>query len=150
MNIIADTNILLRYTVGDDAAQAKIAENLIQTSQEIVIPTHVFCEYVWTLRSGYKQSAEVIALAIQAIAGTERVIVNDEEVQAGLQMMAVGGDFADGVNAYAGFRMAGSGAVFVSFDQKVVRSLNECGLSALVPSAETAFPARRSSRRTDR
>jgi predicted nucleic-acid-binding protein len=133
MNIIIDTNILVRYTVGDDAAQAKIAAKLIDASQEVIIPTHVFCEYVWTLRSGYKQSAEVIALAIQAIVSTDRVVVNDEEVQAGLQMMAAGGDFADGVNAYAGSRMTGSGAVFVSFDQKAVRLLNECGLSALVP-----------------
>jgi predicted nucleic-acid-binding protein len=133
MNIIIDTNVLLRYTVGDDAAQAKIAENLIQASKEVVIPTHVLCEYVWTLRSGYKQTDEVIVSAIQAIVRTDRVVVNDEEVQAGLEMMTAGGDFADGVNAYAGSRMAGSGAVFVSFDQKAVRLLNERGLSALVP-----------------
>ena len=134
MNVILDTNILLRYTVGDDAAQAERAERLMHTSQEIVIPTHVFCEYVWTLRSGYKQPAEAIALAIQSIISTDRVVVNDEEVQAGLQMMALGGDFADGVSAYTGSRMASSvKAVFVSFDQKAVRLLNECGLSALVP-----------------
>jgi predicted nucleic-acid-binding protein len=133
MNIIIDTNVLLRYTVGDDAAQAEIAENLIQTSQEIVVPTHVLCEYVWTLRSGYKQSDEVIALAIQSIVRTDRIVVNDEEVQAGLEMMAAGGDFADGVNAYTGSRMASGIAVFVSFDQKAVRLLNERGLSALVP-----------------
>jgi predicted nucleic-acid-binding protein len=133
MNIVTDTNVLLRYTVGDDAAQAETAKNLLHAAQKIVIPTHVFCEYVWTLRSGYRQSDAVIALAIQAIVKTNRVVVNDEEVQAGLEMMAAGGDFADGVNAYAGFRMAGSAAVFVSFDRKAVRLLNERGLSALVP-----------------
>jgi hypothetical protein len=68
---------------------------------------------------------------------TDRVVINDEEVQAGLEMMAAGGDFADGVNAYTGSRMAGGAAVFVSFDRKKVRLLNERGLSALVPQGES-------------
>ncbi len=133
MNIIIDTNILLRYTVGDGGAQTEVAEKCINAAREIVIPTHVFCEYVWVLRSCYKQSAEVIASAIQAIVGTDRIVVADEEVQAGLQILAAGGDFADGVNACTGSRMAGGAAVFISFDQKAVRLLNEGGVSASVP-----------------
>ena len=133
MNVIIDTNILLRYTVGDDAAQAAIAEKIMETSTEIVIPTHVFCEYVWTLRAGYKQSVEAIAEAIRAIVATDRIVVNDDEVQAGLLMMDDGGDFADGVTAYVGSRMASGPAVFASFDKQAVKLLAGRGLSALVP-----------------
>jgi predicted nucleic-acid-binding protein len=133
MNVTLDTNILLRHTVGDNAAQAAVAENIFQTAAEIVIPTHVFCEYVWTLRAGYKQDARAIATAIRAIVTTDNVVVDDDEVAAGLQMMDAGGDFADGVNAYAGTRMASGKTVFASFDQKAVRLLNGHGVSAVVP-----------------
>ncbi|MDR1274789.1 MAG: type II toxin-antitoxin system VapC family toxin [Candidatus Accumulibacter sp.] len=133
MNVIVDTNILLRFTVGDDLAQAAIAEKIMETSTELVIPTQVFCEYVWTLRSRYKQSLETIAEAIRAIVATDRIVVNDDEVQAGLMMMDDGGDFADGVAAYAGSRMASGPAVFASFDRQAVKLLIGCGLSAMVP-----------------
>jgi predicted nucleic-acid-binding protein len=133
MNVVLDTNILLRYTIGDDPAQAAIAGNIFQTAGEIVIPTHVLCEYIWTLRAGYKQPAGAIAAAVRAIVATDRVIVDDDEVEAGLRMMDAGGDFADGVNAYAGTRMASSTAVFVSFDQQAVRLLNGQGMSAMAP-----------------
>ena len=133
MNVIIDTNILLRYTVGDDVAQAAIAERVIETSTEVVIPTHVFCEYVWTLRARYKQPTEAIAEAIRAIVATDRIVVNDDEVQAGLLMMDDGGDFADGVAAYAGSCMASGPAVFASFDKQAVKLLVGRGLSALVP-----------------
>ena len=133
MNVVIDTNILLRYTVGDDVAQAAIAERIMETATEVVIPTHVFCEYVWVLRAGYKQPVETIAKAIRAIVATDRIVVNDDEVQAGLQMMDAGGDFADGVVAYVGSRMASGPAVFASFDKQAVRLLAGRGLSALVP-----------------
>ena len=133
MNVVIDTNILLRYTVGDDVAQAATAERIIETSTEVVIPTQVFCEYVWTLRSRYKQSMKAIAEAIRAIVATERIIVNDDEVQAGLLMMDDGGDFADGVTAYVGSRMASGPTVFVSFDRQAVRLLTSRGLSAMAP-----------------
>ncbi|MDR1163792.1 MAG: type II toxin-antitoxin system VapC family toxin [Candidatus Accumulibacter sp.] len=133
MSIVIDTNILLRYTVGDDPAQAAIAERIMESSSEIVIPTQVFCEYVWTLRARYKQPKEAIAEAIRAIVATDRIVVNDDEVQAGLQMMEDGGDFADGVTAYAGSRMASGPAVFASFDKQAVKLLVRRGLSALVP-----------------
>ena len=133
MNVVIDTNILLRYTVGDDVAQAEIAEKIMETSTEVVIPTHVFCEYVWTLRARYKQSMKAIAEAIRAIVATDRIVVNDDEVQAGLLMMDAGGDFADGVTAYVGSRMASGPAVFASFDRQAVRLLVGRGLSALVP-----------------
>jgi predicted nucleic-acid-binding protein len=133
MNVTLDTNILLRHTIGDDAKQAAIAENIFQTSAEIIIPTHVLCEYVWTLRAGYKQTARAIAAAIRAIVATDRVVVDDDEVDAGLQMMDAGGDFADGVNAYAGTRMTSGKTVFVSFDQQAVQLLNSHGVPAVVP-----------------
>jgi hypothetical protein len=64
---------------------------------------------------------------------TGKVIVKDDEVEAGLRMLDDGGDFADGVHAYSGLNMAPGQAVLVSFDKKAVRLLAGRGLSALAP-----------------
>jgi len=50
-----------------------------------------------------------------------------------LLMMDDGGDFADGVTAYVGSRMASGPAVFVSFDRQAVKLLTNRGLSAMAP-----------------
>jgi predicted nucleic-acid-binding protein len=55
-----------------------------------------------------------------------------DEVAAGLTMMQHGGDFADGVIAYTGHKMAHGNAVFISFDKKAVRLLAEQGIASLV------------------
>jgi predicted nucleic-acid-binding protein len=49
-------------------------------------------------------------------------------VDAGLQMLARGGDFADGVIASAGMAMGAE--TFVSFDRKAVARLDQMGISA--------------------
>ena len=58
------------------------------------------------------------------------VAVNRPAVEAGLAMLAAGGDFADGVIAYEG-RWWG-GETFVSFDKKAVTRLTAQGYPAHV------------------
>ncbi|MDR0275431.1 MAG: type II toxin-antitoxin system VapC family toxin [Burkholderiaceae bacterium] len=131
MNIVIDTNVLVRLIVDDD--QSKKARKIFSEASSVTIPTHVFCEFVWVLSSRYSAQGSYIAKAIREFSQTEKVICNDAEVLAGLEMMDAGGDFADGVNAYAGMLMAPPHSIFVSFDKRAVRLLAGRGLSALVP-----------------
>ena len=63
--IAIDTNVLLRYLLNDDAAQADMAANLIKGSDTVLITDVVLVETLWTL-SGRKyrlnkdQLAEVV------------------------------------------------------------------------------------------
>jgi len=133
MNIVVDTNILVRISVEDDESQTASASAAFESASTVTIPTSVFCEYVWVLSSLYKHKNGKIADAIRAIIRSEKVIVQDNEVEAGLRMLDQGGDFADGVHAYTGLSMAPRQAVFVSFDKQAVRLLSGQGLSALTP-----------------
>jgi predicted nucleic-acid-binding protein len=128
-----DTNILVRAVVQsvEDAEQNRIVADLFKKAAEIVIPTHVFCELVWVL-SGYGYKSKEIQNGIIAILNLKKVLVKDDEVQAGLEMMEMGGDFADGVNEYVGRKMQ-EASIFVSFDKKAIKILAAHGMSALVP-----------------
>jgi predicted nucleic-acid-binding protein len=131
MNIVIDTNILIRLVIDDEGSEK--ARAIFNGADSVTIPTHVFCECVWVLAGRYSAKLKDIAQVIREFSQTEKVVCNDAEVLAGLKMMDAGGDFADGVNAYAGRVMAPQPAIFVSFDKRAVRLLVEGGLSALVP-----------------
>ena len=47
--IAIDTNVLLRYLLGDDALQSKKASRLIKGSWRVLVPDAVLVETVWTL-----------------------------------------------------------------------------------------------------
>ena len=133
MKIIVDTNVIARLIIDSDIEQAKIAADLIDRAEEVIIPTHVFCELAWILLSIYKFNREKIQFAIESVLNIDRLTVREDEVEAGLRMMEKGGDFADGVNEYTGRVMARGLSVFVSFDKQAVRLLTERGISAMVP-----------------
>jgi len=134
VNVVVDTNVLIRFILADDDGQYQAALKLFENAESITIPAIVLCEMVWVLR-GYKINRKIIAEQIKLLTQTEKIVLADDEVQAGLDLLESGGDFADGVAAYAGRRLSPSGsAVFASFDQAAVRLLNQQGHSARVPS----------------
>ena len=96
VKITADTNVLVRALV-----QAEL----------VGVPLPVLCELVWVLRRVYRFSASVR--------------VDRSAVGVGLQLLAAGGDFADGVIAYGG-RQLGSEQL-VTFDQEAARLLAAVG-----------------------
>jgi len=133
MNISIDTNVLVRFIIADDEAQYLSAIQLFQEATSITIPTMVLCETIWVLR-GYKIDKKTLFEQITAIAQTEKIIIEDDVVKAGLDLMTLGGDFADGVAAYTGRRLSPDGkAAFASFDKNAVRLLSQYGHSAFVP-----------------
>ena len=135
MRIIADTNVLLRAVVQDDAEQTAAAQALLLQATVIAVPIPVFCELAWVLRRGYGYSATDVAVAIEAITRIDAVVTDLPSADAGLVALRSGGDFADGAIASQGERLGG--AVFASFDRSAVARLRDSGASAADPAELT-------------
>jgi predicted nucleic-acid-binding protein len=125
MKITADTNVLVRVLVGDDAEQSKVAEALLKKADVIAISIPALCELAWVLSRGYKTSAENIAASIRHLINASNAVVNRSVAEAGLALLDAGGDFADGVIAHEGNWLGAE--VFVSFDKKAVKLIEASG-----------------------
>lgn len=126
LNITADTNVLIRAAVRDDAAQARIAAKALLGADKIAVTLPCLCEFVWVLLRVYDFKPQDVANAIRALTSSTNVQVNRPAVEAGLAMLEAGGDFADGVIAFEGRWLGGD--TFVSFDKKAVALLKAQGL----------------------
>ena len=66
-----DTNILVRFLVGDDALQAKKVYNLFKkteaSKQELFVPLLVILELIWVLESVYEIERKEIIEAISEL-----------------------------------------------------------------------------------
>jgi predicted nucleic-acid-binding protein len=80
------------------------------------------------MRSGYKRPAAEVAQSIRSLIESENVVTNQQAVEAGLEILDKGGDFADGAIAYEG-RWLGA-EEFVSFDKQAVSLLRSQGRKA--------------------
>ena len=128
MKITADTNVLIRAAVQDDAHQARKAAKVLREAELVAVPVPVLCEFVWVLRRGYKKSVSDISNAIQRLMKSANVVANRPAVEAGLLALDAGGDFADGVIAYEGDWLGAQ--EFVSFDSEAVSLLQSQGTRA--------------------
>lgn len=125
MKIVADTNVLLRFVLGDDPRQYKTAVKEMERATAVAVSNQVLCEMTWVLRSRYSVSRENILATIALLRETVNVIVDSAAVDAGLAALRAGADFADGIIAYEGAWLGGE--TFVSFDRKAVAALEKQG-----------------------
>jgi len=69
-----DTNVLVRYLVQDDAAQARLASAAIESAagrgERMHLTAVTLCELVWVLESAYHRARTDVALALQQIVRT--------------------------------------------------------------------------------
>ena len=86
MKITADTNVLVRAILQDDAAQCQKARELLTQATLIAVSLPSLCELVWILRQGAKLPKEDVAAAIQALLDTANVVMNRPAVEAGLAL----------------------------------------------------------------
>ncbi len=128
MKISVDTNVLARAVLQDDAEQAHTAAKLLEEASLIAVSLPCLCELAWILLRGAQFPKEKVAVAIRALLDAGNVVMNRPAVEAGLSILAAGGDFADGVMAYEGNWLGGE--TFVSFDKKAVALLTAQGQSA--------------------
>ena len=66
--IAVDTNVLLRYLLNDDAAQADMAANLIKGGDTVLITDVVLVETLWTLSGKkYRLNKDQLAGVVHAL-----------------------------------------------------------------------------------
>ena len=128
MNVIADTNVLIRSAVRDDAQQARISDQILDSAAQVVLTLPCLCEFVWVLRRSYRFSRPEIVNALTKLLNTSKMIMDRNAVEAGIATLSSGADFADGVIAYEGQWLGGE--VFVSFDKKATALLSKQGYKA--------------------
>lgn len=128
MKITADTNVLVRAVIEDQALQSKSAQAALRAAELVAIPIPSLCELVWVLSQGYKIPPRDIAEAIRRLTNSANVVVNRPAAEAGLALLEAGGDFADGAIAFEGNWLGAD--TFVSFDKKAVKLMEAQGGSA--------------------
>lgn len=128
MRITVDTNVLVRLLTRDDERQTKTAEKILVDAEAVCVPTPVFCELVWVLMRLYRYSKEEVSNAVRALTEIENLTYEKAAVDAGLEQLECGGDFADGINEYAGRKM--SDGQFVTFDKNAVAVLKKRRIDA--------------------
>lgn len=131
MNVIADTNILVRALMEDEPNQSSLAQELLLNADLVAIPAVVLCELCWVLTRSYKIARADIMATIQSLISSENVAVDASAVEAGLAVMDAGGDFADGIIADHGQWLGGD--VFASFDEQAIKLLEKAGRSVYLP-----------------
>ena len=121
-----DTNVLIRYLVTDDAAQAARAKRYIESGSSYV-NCIVLSEVVWVLESAYGYDKEAIVGVLERLLSTHEVQVEDADMAlaalhdfrrstAGFTDCLIGrrnavqgcvetGSFDKGAKAAAGFKM---------------------------------------------
>ena len=130
MKISVDTKVLVRAVLQDDEAQARLAARSLARASLIAVSIPSLCELVWILLKGARLPKEDVATAIQALIDTKNVVMNRPAAEAGLALLAAGGDFADGVIAHEGYSLGAE--TFVSFDKKAVALVRAQGQQALL------------------
>lgn len=96
-----DTNILVRYLTGDDAAQSTVASEILNVRCTFENPGYisviVMVELYWTLRRVFRLTQpEIIEAFQQLLQANELVFQNHEEVAYACRIcVKAGSDFAD-------------------------------------------------------
>ena len=80
------------------------------------------------MRSMYKRPAPEVARSIRSLVASPNVVTHLPAVEAGLEVLDQGGDFADGAIAYEGAWLGAD--EFVSFDKQAVKLLKAQGKTA--------------------
>ena len=96
-----DTNVLARYYLADDPAQARVAKGVLE-SGGVFIPKTVLLELAWVLKSVAEQPAAKALDCLRHLVALPGVTVEDaDEVQAALELCAQGLEFADALHLCA-------------------------------------------------
>lgn len=125
MNAV-DTNVLLRYLVEDDPAQARSATRFFTrecaVENSCFINRIVLCEAVWVLNRIYRFTRHQIAATLEHLLNTRELLIEDyNEVAGALADFREGVDFADALVARVNRKMGCD--YTATFDRKASRRL---------------------------
>ena len=121
--IAIDTNVLVRYVVGDDPLQSEIAAHFVETELTPERPGFIslvaVVEFSWVLRRLYGASAETVTTILGTLLASPQIVVeNPDAVE-----RAIAGphsDLADALIHEVG-QAAGCGKT-VTFDRRFARA----------------------------
>lgn len=120
-----DTNILARYYLRDDSAQARMADGILAAGN-VFIPKTVLLELAWVLRSVAQQPPQKVFACLSHLIALPAVHVEDrEEIEAALRDAARGIDFADALHLAAS---KGCTELLTFDDRGYVRRARKLGL----------------------
>jgi predicted nucleic-acid-binding protein len=108
--------------------QSALAEAVLDKADRVALSTVSLCELVWLLSKGYRIARSDLIATLEDLLGADKVDVDRPAADAGLAALKAGTDFADGVIALEGLRLGAD--IFLSFDRKAVRLLQDAGQPA--------------------
>ena len=107
--IAIDTNVLLRYLLRDDEAQAERARRIFERAERILITDVVLAEALWTLMGRRYDAAksDLIAVVDKLLQEPTVRFEDDEVVWSALQAYReTGADFADALIVHKALKTA--------------------------------------------
>ncbi|MFZ4537213.1 type II toxin-antitoxin system VapC family toxin [Propionivibrio sp.] len=111
--IVLDTNLLLRYLLNDDAAQARRVQNLLETSSQLTITTTIVLELVWVLECSDCSRAEIVS-ALRHVLGLPNMrLPHEAALYRAVQWFEQGLDFADALH----LALSPATATLMTFDK---------------------------------
>lgn len=121
-----DTNVLVRFLVGDDARQearaARFFTRVSASGETLFVPQIVVCELAWVLSHAYGKNRAEIAAGLMTLLRVRQLTFEDvDQVHRALERYAAGdGDLADWL-IWERARAAGAEQV-VTFDARLLRA----------------------------
>ena len=126
--IAVDTNVLVRFIVVDDVAQAERVHALFET-KPVFIGVTVILETEWVLRKTYGFDSARIVDAMRRVAGQSLVsIENARQVAEALRCVEAGMDFADAMH----LALANDVNGFATFDKALIRKAAALGIPDVI------------------
>lgn len=122
--IALDTNVVVRYLVGDDLEQAESARVLMESltvERPGFVCREVTVELVWVLERSYRFPRERVATVLEELVATEELVIESagDVAQAAFRYRAGGAGFSD-LMVLAAARRSGAGPLY-TFDRKTSR-----------------------------
>jgi predicted nucleic-acid-binding protein len=121
--ISIDTNVVVRFLIGDDVDQFHRADRLIREN-EVFVPLTVLLESEWVLSDAFEIPKSTVVRTLRDFVNLPSVVLEDApRALRALDWAAAGIDFADALH------LAGSaqGVAFVSFDRKLAKAAQRLG-----------------------
>ena len=123
--IALDTNILARYLLADEPAQARAARRLLADAKaEYWIPVTVVLELAWVLRKGDAPRSVVMERLRDLLSLRNVRVQNADLVFQALRWAAQGMDLADALHLV----LSGKAERFATFDEALVKQARKLGV----------------------
>jgi predicted nucleic-acid-binding protein len=120
-----DTNVLVRWLLDDDPAQAQRAKRLFESKRanqtRLFVPNTVTLELEWVLRSRYQLDKAAVLSALNALLETQEIDFQDEAaLERALHLYRLASaEFADCL--HAGIASGAERSPLLTFDAKAAR-----------------------------